>query len=87
MSATVSLESLWNFIESLSLNTKNKEWLAHKLLNEVKDESDKKESYEDFVWRMCGALKNDPRSTQEIKDEIRNSRQFGITRHILPLDE
>ena len=32
MDATVSLESLWTFLQSLSLSDSKKEWLAEKLI-------------------------------------------------------
>ena len=32
MKATVSLDSLWTYLQSLSLSDSNKEWLAEKLI-------------------------------------------------------
>lgn len=88
MKATISLDGIWKFLQSLSLSASNKEWLGQRLLEEArKEKAEKKESYEDFIWSMCGAWKNDPRTTEEIINDIRNSRQFGVTRHIMPLDD
>lgn len=88
MKATISLDGIWNFLQSLSLSASNKEWLGEKLLEEARKEKiEKKESYEDFIWSMCGAWKDDPRTTEEIINDIRSSRQFGVTRHIKPLDD
>lgn len=78
MKATISLDGIWNFLQSLSLSASNKEWLGEKLLEEArKEKNEKKESYEDFIWRMCGAWNDDPRTTEQIMEDIRNSRQFN----------
>lgn len=45
--AAVALTNLWNFIESMSLSDKNKQWLADKLI-ESKNKS-KKEAQEKYV--------------------------------------
>ncbi|MBC8601166.1 hypothetical protein H8784_05450 [Parabacteroides acidifaciens] len=88
MKATISLEGIWKFLQSLSLSANNKEWLGEKLLEEArKEKAEKQESYEDFIWNMCGAWKDDPRTTEEIIKDIRSSHQFGVTRHIMPLDD
>ena len=42
---------------------------------------------EDFINRMCGAWRDDPRSTEQIIADIRGSRQFDVTRHIMPLTD
>ena len=78
MKATISLDGIWNFLQSLSLSASNKEWLGEKLLEEArKEKNEKKESYEDFIWRMCGAWNDDPRTTEQIMEDIRNSLQFN----------
>lgn len=78
MKATISLDGIWNFLQSLSLSASNKEWLGEKLLEEArKEKNEKKESYEDFIWRMCGAWNDDPRTTEQIMEDIHNSRQFN----------
>lgn len=43
MKATISLENVWGFIQSLSLSAKNKEWLAQKLIESSKEEKRLKE--------------------------------------------
>lgn len=45
--AAVALTNLWNFIESMSLSDKNKQWLADKLI-ESKNKS-KREAQEKYV--------------------------------------
>ncbi len=88
MKATISLDGIWKFLQSLSLSASNKEWLGEKLLEEARKEKlEKEESYESFIWSMCGAWNDDPRTTEEIMGDIRNSRQFGVTRHIKPLSD
>lgn len=84
MKATISLEGILNFIHSLSLSNSNKQWLGEKLLEEAHQEQVAKEqSYEDFINSMCGSWE-DSRSAKEISEDIRSTRQFGITRIIKP---
>lgn len=88
MKATISLDGILAFLQSLSLSASNKQWLAEKLLEEARKEKEaKKQSYEDFINEMCGSWKNDSRSTDEIIADIRSSHQFGVTRHIAPLSD
>ena len=70
MKATISLDSLLSFIHSLSLEARQEK---------------EEQSYNDFINSMCGAWKDDSRTTEEIADEIRRARQFNVTRHIKPL--
>lgn len=37
--STVQIESLWQYIQTLSLSKKNKKWLAERLLENVTEES------------------------------------------------
>lgn len=87
MDATISLNGILSFIQSLSLSARNQRWLGEKLIEgaNAKSESVKEESYETFINRMCGAWNDDERSTEEIVNDIRSSRQFGTTRQIAPL--
>lgn len=88
MKATISLDGILTFIHSLSLSASNKRWLGEKLIEEAQQEVAKqKQSYADFIESMCGAWKDDTRTADEISDEIRRARQFGITRHITPLTD
>lgn len=86
MDATISLDGILSFINSLSLSANNKQWLGEKLLEEAKQEK-AQQSYADFIHSLCGSWKDDPRSAEEIADDIRNSRQFNTSRHIMPLDD
>ena len=86
MKTIVPLDSIWNFLQSLSLSANNKRWLGEKLLEEAKEENaEKKLSYAEFVNSLCGSWREDSRSTEEIISDIHNSHQFGVTRHIMPL--
>ena len=86
MKATISLDGLLGLIHELSLSASNKRWLGEKLIEEAREE-ETKPSYADFINELCDAWKDDPRTTEEIKDEIRSSRQFHVTRHIMPLTD
>ena len=86
MNAMISLDGILSFIHALSLNASNKQWLGEKLIEEAKEER-AKQSYTDFINNMCGVWKDDPRTTEEIVDDIRSARQFNITRHIIPLTD
>lgn len=81
------MDGILAFLRSLSLSASNKEWLGRKLIEDAHREMAAvgKESYEDFINRMCGAWSDDPRTAEEIAAHIRHSRQFGVTRHIMPL--
>lgn len=88
MKAIISLDGILAFIHSLSLSASNKRWLGERLIEEARQEAAKeKQSYAEFIESMCGAWKDDPRTAEEISDEIRRTRQFGITRHIMPLTD
>ena len=50
MDATISLDGILSFINSLSLSANNKQWLGEKLLEEAKQEK-AQQSYADFCRR------------------------------------
>ncbi len=84
MEATVSLDGILTFLRSLSLSKSNKEWLAAKLIEDVKTDTTSASSYATFINDMCGSWK-DERSAEELATDIRNSHCFGVTRNIIPL--
>lgn len=86
MEAIVSLNGILAFIQSLSLSANNQRWLGEKLI-ETAGANTEEESYATFINKICGAWKDDERSTEEIIKDIRDSRQFGMTRHIMPITE
>lgn len=88
MRTTATLNSIMDIIHGLSLSSDNKRWLAEKLLEEAnRDTKSEEKSYAEFVESLCGAWSDDPRSAEEISEDIRKSRQFGVTRHIMPLTD
>lgn len=90
MNATISFDRshLWQIIQALSLSTNNKLWLGEKLIEEARQEEKcQEQSYADFIHSMCGAWNDDPRPAEEISEDIRRARHFGVTRQIMPLDD
>ena len=87
MKAVISLDGILSFIHSLSLSASNKQWLGEKLLEEARQEkaAAQEQSYADYIESLCGAWKDDPRTAEEITDDLRQARQFGVTRHIRPI--
>lgn len=66
MKATISLDELLSFIDSLSLSASNKRWLGEKLIEKAQQETaSKKQSYADFIESMCGAWKDAPLTAEE----------------------
>ncbi len=76
MKATVSLDGLLSFINSLSLSTGNKRWLGEKLIEEArKEETGAAVSASDFY----GVWKNEDFPGLDADDmirEIKSSRNF-----------
>lgn len=57
--AAVSLNSLWTFIQSLSLNASNEQWLADKLHESAMTKQKAEKSHEDILLdKLCGAWDN-----------------------------
>lgn len=57
--AAVSLNSLWTFIQSLSLNASNEQWLADKLHESAMVKQKAEKSHEDILLdKLCGAWDN-----------------------------
>lgn len=76
MKATISMESLWQTIQSLSL--KNKEWLSSKLINDIREEKAETEyiSKEEILAGIDAGLKDmkagRTRPARELLEELRN---------------
>ena len=51
MDATISLDGILSFINSLSLSANNKQWLGEKLLEEAKQEK-AQQSYADLMTHV-----------------------------------
>lgn len=59
MNITASTESLWTYIQSLSLNRENREWLAKKLLDSDNDtETLSKEELLDDFRQSCKEVRS-----------------------------
>ena len=76
MKATISMESLWQTIQSLSL--KNKEWLSSKLINDIREDKAETEyiSKEEILAGIDAGLKDmkagRTRPARELLEELRN---------------
>ena len=78
MKATISMESLWQAIQSLPL--KNKEWLSSKLIENIRDEKELEyiskeellESIRQGLMDVQEARKSgkQPKTLQEVIDEL-----------------
>ena len=86
MNATVSLEGILQMLQPLSADSKR--WLGERLIEDAREEtSAPRQSYAEFIESLCGAWSDDRRTTEEITNDIRQARQFGVTRHIMPLTD
>ena len=68
MKATISMDSLWQTIQSLS--TQNKKWLSDKLIQDLHEEKDKRISKEELLAKIDNGLK-EIRLYQEGKLELK----------------
>lgn len=83
--STIALNKLLEYILSLSLSDKNKDWLAEKIKESKKSKKSEK-SREEKLYSMYGAWANDE-SINEIEKSIHEGRVSGTTRKIIALDE
>ena len=78
MKATISLEGIWQFLESLNLSNRSKEWLADKLIESTygKKEDIEYISKEEILAGIDAGLKDmkagRTRSAEELLEELRN---------------
>ena len=78
MKATISLEGIWQFLESLNLSNRSKEWLADKLLEGTRKEEEETEyiSKEEILAGIDAGLKDmkagRTRPAEELLEELRN---------------
>lgn len=69
------MNGILSFINSLSLSARNKQWLGERLLEEARKEYAKEtDRTEEMIEKHFGVWKDD-RSTEEIIDELKASRQ------------
>lgn len=75
MRASVSLNGILSFINSLSLSAGNKQWLGERLLEEARKElAEKSDRTEEMLDKHFGAWSDD-RSAEEIISDLKASRQ------------
>lgn len=78
MKTTISLEGIWQFLQSLNLSNRSKEWLADKLIESTYDKKEEIEyiSKEDILAGIDAGLKDmkagRTRPAEELLEELRN---------------
>ena len=78
MKATISLEDIWQFLQSLNLSNRSKEWLADKLIESTYDKKEEIEyiSKEEILAGIDAGLKDmkagRTRPAEELLEELRN---------------
>ncbi|MDM8307348.1 surface protein [Phocaeicola salanitronis] len=78
MKATISLEGIWQFLQSLNLSNRSKEWLADKLIESTYDKKEEIEyiSKEEILAGIDAGLKDmkagRTRPAEELLEELRN---------------
>ena len=84
MKATISLEGLWSFLQSLSLDNNNKQWLADKLQEDIRktDQKTIEENDDKLFNSLAGCWGNCP-EMDDVEDVIKKSRTNGVTRNIV----
>lgn len=88
MKATITLDGIWTFLQSLSLNNDNKRWLADKLLTDItSDKVNTQEELDDIRFRSLSGCWADSFEMDNVESLISQSRTQGVTRHILSLDD
>ena len=79
MRVSASVESLWQYIQSLSLSNRNREWLADKLLEGTsRDKKAEETEYisKEEVLEMIDAGLKEVRLTHEGKLKPKSAREF-----------
>lgn len=84
--AAVSLNSLWTFIQSLSLNASNEQWLADKLHKSAMTKQKAEKSHEEILLdKLCGAWDNPDGDI--IEKAIQEGRKADYAREIVSFDD
>ncbi len=84
--ATVSLNSLWNFIQSMSLSASNEQWLADRLHESATTkENIEKNKKLDTLNKLCGAWDNTDGDL--IEKAICEGRKADYTREFVSFDD
>lgn len=75
MKASVSLNGILAFIDSLSLSAGNKQWLGERLLEEARKEQAETADRTDEMLDKYFGVWNDDRSPEEIISDLKANRQ------------
>ena len=81
MKVSASMESLWQYIQSLSLSNRNREWLADKLLEgtghkQVKEEEETEYISKEEVLAMIDSGLREVKLTHEGKLKSKSAWEF-----------
>lgn len=84
--ATISVNSLWNFIQSMSLSANNEQWLAERLHESavIKQKAEKNQNVA-TLDKLFGAWDN--ADGELITQAIRDGRKANYARKIVSFDD
>lgn len=83
MKASAKMESLWQYIQSLSLSDRNKKWLAEKLVEDTKADDTEYISKEEILAgidaglkevKLCHEGKLKAKTAKEFLEELQNDQ-------------
>lgn len=84
--STLALNKLLEYILSLSMTNKNKDWLAAKIIESKTLAPEENREREERLYSMFGAWNNDE-EMDDFEAAIRERRATGVTRKIVSFDE
>lgn len=83
---TADIHSVGSFMNMISHESRSTQEAIliqlMRLLSKPSTVSLNEKDYKEKVMKLCGAWNDDPRTTEEIKEDIRNARVFDETRKI-----
>ncbi len=80
MKAIVSLDGIWGFLQSLSLSTNNKVWLADKLIESSKEDqlSIKKAQQEKYIRESLGRAWKEMKKAEQTTTPLPNAYDLVV---------
>lgn len=84
--ATVSVNSIWSFLQSMSLSASNEYWLADKLLQSASAKKASQNDKRQILANLYGAWANDP-DADTMEKSIRDGRKDGYARKVVAFDD
>lgn len=84
--ATVSVNSIWSFLQSMSLSASNEHWLADKLLQSASAKEASRNDKRQILASLYGAWANDP-DADIMEKSIRDGRKDGNGRKVVAFDD